>query len=261
MQFRHNDIYTNAYSYGYTAGGTGSVISTATNNTKVYGNVEIYGSDSSMNAKDIAIGAAAKSESEVSYTKKAEYKAETVTEFIKQTVTRTKNVIEKVSEKICKKLPWPLNKIVKWITKTIVKVITWVEEIVVEKILQSATDKKENGEYKSENNVILNGNIYYGSNADVNIVIDENGNIANSDVTYEKNGDNVIIKSFSSKANGSLKIESLYGKSKRNREDSQQQCDHQIKYYQQLCEESDFEKYRSFSRVRCRQLRVHHPLQ
>ena len=74
-----NDIYTNAYSYGYTAGGTGSVISTATNNTKVYGNVEIYGSDSSMNAKDIAIGAAAKSESEVSYTKKAEYKAETVT--------------------------------------------------------------------------------------------------------------------------------------------------------------------------------------
>ncbi len=207
-----NDIYTNAYSYGYTAGGTGSVISTATNNTKVYGNVEIYGSDSSMNAKDIAIGAAAKSESEVSYTKKAEYKAETVTEFIKQTVTRTKNVIEKVSEKICKKLPWPLNKIVKWITKTIVKVITWVEEIVVEKILQSATDKKENGEYKSENNVILNGNIYYGSNADVNIVIDENGNIANSDVTYEKNGDNVIIKSFSSKANGSLKIESLYGK-------------------------------------------------
>ena len=25
--------------------------------------------------------------------------------------------------------------------------------------------------------------------------------------------------------------------------------------------ESDFEKYRSFSRVRCRQLRVHHPLQ
>lgn len=29
-----NDIYTNAYSYGYTAGGTGSVISTATNNTK-----------------------------------------------------------------------------------------------------------------------------------------------------------------------------------------------------------------------------------
>ena len=207
-----NDIYTNAYSYGYTAGGTGSVISTATNNTKVYGNVEIYGSDSSMNAKDIAIGAAAKSESEVSYTKKAEYKAETVTEFIKQTVTRTKNVIEKVSEKICKKLPWPLNKIVKWITKTIVKVITWVEEIVVEKILQSATDKKENGEYKSENNVILNGNIYYGNNADVNIVIDENGNIANRDVTYEKNGDNVIIKSFSSKANGSLKIESLYGK-------------------------------------------------
>lgn len=40
-----------------------------------------------MNAKDIAIGAAQRAESEVSYTKKAEYKAETVTEFIKQTVS------------------------------------------------------------------------------------------------------------------------------------------------------------------------------
>ena len=207
-----NDIYTNAYSYGYTAGGTGSVISTATNNTRVYGNVEIYGSDSSMNARDIAIGAAAKSESKVSYTKKAEYKAVTVTEFIKTTVTKTKNVIEKVSEKICKKLPWPLNKIVKWITKTIVKVISWVEEVIVEKVLQSETEKKENGQYKSENNVILNGDISYGNNADVNIVIDKNGDIANSDVISEKDGDNVIIKSFSSKTNGSLKIESLYGK-------------------------------------------------
>ena len=46
-----NDIYTNAYSYGYTAGGTGSVISTATNNTRIYGNVEIKDSSSSMNAK------------------------------------------------------------------------------------------------------------------------------------------------------------------------------------------------------------------
>ncbi len=207
-----NDIYTNAYSYGYTAGGTGSVISTATNNTRIYGNVEIKDSSSSMNARDIAIGATTKSESEVSYTKKAEYKAVTVTEFIKKTVTKTKNVIEKVSEKICKKLPWPLNKIVKWITKTIVKVITWVEEIVVEKILQSETEKYENGSYSSTNNVILNGDIYYGSNAAVDIIIDEYGNIANKDVTYETSGNDVKIKTFSSKANGSLKIESAYGK-------------------------------------------------
>ena len=207
-----NDIYTNAYSYGYTAGGTGSVISTATNNTRIYGNVEIKDSSSSMNARDIAIGAATKSESEVSYTKKAEYKAVTVTEFIKKTVTKTKNVIEKVSEKICKKLPWPLNKIVKWITKTIVKVITWVEEIVVEKILQSETEKYEKGSYSSTNNVILNGDIYYGSNAAVDIIIDEHGNIANKDVTYETTGNDVKIKTFSSKANGSLKIESAYGK-------------------------------------------------
>ena len=131
-----------------------------------------------MNARDIAIGAATKSESEVSYTKKAEYKAVTVTEFIKTTVTKTKNVIEKVSEKICKKLPWPLNKIVKWITKTIVKVITWVEEIVVEKILQSETEKYEKGSYSSTNNVILNGDIYYGSNAAVDIIIDEYGNLS-----------------------------------------------------------------------------------
>ena len=207
-----NDIYTNAYSYGYTAGGTGSVISTATNNTGIYGNVEIKDSSSSMNARDIAIGAATKSEREVSYTKKAEYKAVTVTEFIKKTVTKTKNVIEKVSAKICKKLPWPLNKIVKWITKTIVKVITWVEEIVVEKILQSETEKYENGSYSSTNNVILNGDIYYGSNAAVDIIIDEQGNIANKDVTYETTDNDVKIKTFSSKANGSLKIESAYGK-------------------------------------------------
>lgn len=59
-----------------------------------------------MNARDIAIGAATKSESEVSYTKKAEYKAVTVTEFVKKDrLPKTKNVIEKVSEKICKKLP------------------------------------------------------------------------------------------------------------------------------------------------------------
>lgn len=100
----------------------------------------------------------------------------------------------------------------KWITKTIVKVITWVEEIVVEKILQSETEKYEKGSYSSTNNVILNGDIYYGSNAAVDIIIDEHGNIANKDVTYETTGNDVKIKTFSSKANGSLKIESAYGK-------------------------------------------------
>ena len=89
----------------------------------------------------------------------------------------------------------------KWITKTIVKVITWVEEIVVEKILQSETEKYEKGSYSSTNNVILNGDIYYGSNAAVDFIIDVHGIIANKDVTYETTGNDVKIKTFSSMAN------------------------------------------------------------
>ena len=138
-------IYTRAYSYGYTAGGTGSVISTATNNTKLYGYIQIYGDSSELRAKDIWVKASAKSESETSYSKEAQYKAVTVTEFVKQTVERVTTKVEKVVDKICKKLPWPLNKIVKWITKTVVKVVRWFEEVIVEKVLQSETDKRENG--------------------------------------------------------------------------------------------------------------------
>lgn len=46
----------------------------------------------------------------------------------------------------------------------------------------------------------------------MDIIIDEQGNIANKDVTYETTDNDVKIKTFSSKANGSLKIESAYGK-------------------------------------------------
>lgn len=205
-------IYTRAYSYGYTTGGTGSVISTATNNTKLYGYIQIYGDSSELRAKDIWVKASAKSESETSYSKEAQYKAVTVTEFVKQTVERVTTKVEKVVDKICKKLPWPLNKIVKWITKTVVKVVRWFEEVIVEKVLQSETDKRENGSYTGENQVELNGNIYYGSNAPVTVVVEEDGTVKNANVTWTGNGNTITIDSINTKALGSLQIESTNGK-------------------------------------------------
>lgn len=205
-------IYTRAYSYGYTAGGTGSVISTATNNTKLYGYIQIYGDSSELRAKDIWVKASAKSESETSYSKEAQYKAVTVTEFVKQTVERVTTKVEKVVDKICKKLPWPLNKIVKWITKTVVKVVRWFEEVIVEKVLQSETDKRENGSYTCENQVELNGNIYYGSNAPITVVVEEDGTVRNANVTWTGNGNTITIDSINTKALGSLQIESTNGK-------------------------------------------------
>lgn len=205
-------IYTRAYSYGYTAGGTGSVISTATNNTKLYGYIQIYGDSSELRAKDIWVKASAKSESETSYSKEAQYKAVTVTEFVKQTVERVTTKVEKVVDKICKKLPWPLNKIVKWITKTVVKVVRWFEEVIVEKVLQSETDKRENGSYTCENQVELNGNIYYGSNAPITVVVEEDGTVRNANVTWTGNGNTITIDSINTKALGSLQIESTNSK-------------------------------------------------
>ena len=207
-----DSIYTRAYSYGYTAGGTGSVISTATNNTRLYGYIQIYGDESEMRAKDIWVKASAKSESDTSYSKEAQYKAVTVTEFVKQTVERVTTKVEKVVDKICKKLPWPLNKIVKWVTKTVIKVVRWFEEIIVEKVLQSETDKKENGSYTSENQVELNGNIYYGSNAPITIIVDEDGKIQNENVKWSTSGNTITVDSINTKALGSLEIEATNGK-------------------------------------------------
>ena len=212
----NNNIYTKAYSYGFTAGGTGSVVSKAVNNTKLYGQIDILGDQSELHGKDIYVSASAPRESEVQYRKEAKYRAETVTEFVKQTVERITTTIEKVAEKVIKWLPWPFNKIVKWITKTVVKVIRWTEEILVEKVLQSKTEAKEEGSYTSSNNVTLNGDIYYGNNAPVSIIIDENGQITNPDVTWHVEDGKIVIDSFVSKTSGSLKLEALLGEIKGN---------------------------------------------
>ena len=212
----NNNIYTKAYSYGFTAGGTGSVVSKAVNNTKLYGQIDILGDQSELHGKDIYVSASAPRESEVQYRKEAKYRAETVTEFVKQTVERITTTIEKVAEKVIKWLPWPFNKIVKWITKTVVRVIRWTEEILVEKVLQSKTEAKEEGSYTSSNNVILNGDIYYGNNAPVSIIIDENGQITNPDVTWHVEDGKIVIDSFVSKTSGSLKLEALLGEIKGN---------------------------------------------
>ena len=212
----NNNIYTKAYSYGFTAGGTGSVVSKAVNNTKLYGQIDILGDQSELHGKDIYVSASAPRESEVQYRKEAKYRAETVTEFVKQTVERITTTIEKVAEKVIKWLPWPFNKIVKWITKTVVRVIRWTEEILVEKVLQSKTEAKEEGSYISSNNVILNGDIYYGNNAPVSIIIDENGQITNPDVTWHVEDGKIVIDSLVSKTSGSLKLEALLGEIKGN---------------------------------------------
>ena len=119
------------------------MVSKAVNNTKLYGQIDILGDQSELHGKDIYVSASAPRESEVQYRKEAKYRAETVTEFVKQTVERITTTIEKVAEKVIKWLPWPFNKIVKWITKTVVRVIRWTEEILVEKVLQSKTEAKE----------------------------------------------------------------------------------------------------------------------
>ena len=212
----NNNIYTKAYSYGFTAGGTGSVVSKAVNNTRLYGQIDILGDQSELHGKDIYVSASAPRESEVQYRKEAKYRAETVTEFVKQTVERITTTIEKVAEKVIKWLPWPFNKIVKWITKTVVRVIRWTEEILVEKVLQSKTEAKEEGSYISSNNVILNGDIYYGNNAPVSIIIDENGQITNPDVTWHVEDGKIVIDSLVSKTSGSLKLEALLGEIKGN---------------------------------------------
>lgn len=105
----NNNIYTKAYSYGFTAGGTGSVVSKAVNNTKLYGQIDILGDQSELHGKDIYVSASAPRESEVQYRKEAKYRAETVTEFVKQTVERITTTIEKVAEKVIKWLPWPVQ--------------------------------------------------------------------------------------------------------------------------------------------------------
>lgn len=204
-------IYSRAYSYGYTAGATGSVVSTATNDTRLYGNVTINGSASEMRARDISITASAPRESRTSYSKTASYKADTVTEYVETVVTKTKEVIEYVSENICKWLPWPLNKIVKWITKAVVKVITWTETLIIEKVLQSKTDKVEKGSYGYGNTVTLNGHLYYGTNAPVTITIDSNGNVKDANVKTSSDNKTITIESFNPKSQGSLRIESADG--------------------------------------------------
>ena len=181
------------------------------NNTRLYGTIKLTGENSVFRGRDILIEASVPVEQNVQYSKQAVYKAYTVTEFIKQTIQKTKTVIETVSEKICKWLPWPFNKIVKWITKQIVKVITWFEEITIVKILQSETDAREEGSYVSANSIELHGHIYYGTNAPVRITVDADGNFDDPNVRYEKNGDTIIIKSYDSKAAGSLRINSQYG--------------------------------------------------
>ena len=210
------DMYIRAYSYGETAGGTGSIISSAESNVKLYGQITMLGDDSEFVGKDIVIEASVPMESSVRYSKEAVYKAYTATEFIKQTVERVTTVVEEVTEKICKWLPWPFNKIIKWIVKTVVKVVRWFEEIIVEKVLQSETDRRESGSYIYGNTIELHGDIYYGSNAPVTITVDASGNIDNTSVKWHKDDGYIYIDSYNSKAMGSLNIRALNGVVKGN---------------------------------------------
>jgi len=112
-------------------------------------------------------------------------------------------------------MPWPINKIVKWVTKQVVRFVTKVEEILVEVILQSETEAISKGDYKEGNNVTLNGNIYYGSNVPVTIIIDENGNISGvQGLEYVKGSisKTITLKNFASAAVGSLNITSYFGR-------------------------------------------------
>ena len=208
-------VTAKTYSLGDTKGVTGSVVSTSSNYTTVNSKVNMIDApNAELRGRSVLIDATAANtyrKDTVNYSNKAEYKAYTVTEFIKKTVERVTTVVEKVTEKVCKWLPWPFNKIIKWIVKTVVKVVRWFEEILVEKVLQSNTDKITNGSFGSSENVHLEGHIYYGANAPVNITVEKDGSISNPDVVSERIGDTIYIKSFKSNSAGELNIKAEYG--------------------------------------------------
>ena len=58
----------------------------------------------------------------------------------------------------------------------------------------------------------MNGNIYYGSNAPITVVVEEDGTVRNANVTWTGNGNTITIDSINTKALGSLQIESTNGK-------------------------------------------------
>jgi hypothetical protein len=210
-----NDITLITKSYGYTAGATGSVISTCKNDANIYGTIEILNDGSSLRGRNIEIIATSPRESQVAYTKEATYKADTVVEYVTKTIEKVVEVVEEVTEKVTKWMPWPVNKIVKWVVKTVVKTVTVLVDIIVEVVLNSEVEAVVDGSYLSENNVTLNGHIYYGSNVPVNIVIDENGDISSAEgIDYVKDDTNkvITINSFESASAGSLMISSYFGR-------------------------------------------------
>jgi hypothetical protein len=209
-----DNIILRTYSYGYTAGGTGSVISTSENNVNIRGTISIRNSDSELKGMDIEIKATSPRQNESIYVKDAAYKADTVTEFVSKTVTKVIEVVEKVTEKVVKYLPWPLNKIVKWVVKTVTRLVEITVTVLVEVVLQSETDAITKGSYTASNNIELYGHIYYGAGIPIEIIIDKDGNINNvPGLEYVKDNtrQTITIKPFVSKAAGSLVIDSYVG--------------------------------------------------
>ncbi|MCR3920962.1 MAG: hypothetical protein NUK65_00375 [Firmicutes bacterium] len=214
-----NHLILRTYSYGYTAGGTGSIISTSENYVRVHGTVNIQngaGEDVSvLKGKDIEIIATSPRESETVYVNVAEYKADTVVEYVLKAITKVMQVVEKVTQKVVKKLPWPLNKIVSWVVRTVVRTVTYIVNVLVEVILQSETDTILKGNYISQNNVILNGHIYYGANVPIAIIINEYGDVSGAPgLGYVKDeaAGTITLESFVSAATGSLNITSYMGR-------------------------------------------------
>lgn len=200
-------------SYGTIAGVLGSVISTCNNTVSLAGSITVDGANSVLKGKDIFIYATSPSESSENYTKYSHYTANTVVEYVKKTIETVVKVVEKVVDKIVRHLPWPLNKIVKWVTKTIIKYVTKLVDIIVENILNSKCESYSNGTFTNTNNVILNGNIYYGSNAPVTITIDSNGNVSSLSglKTQIDNSNNSITLDYKDASKGSFKIISYLG--------------------------------------------------
>ncbi|MDF9823781.1 hypothetical protein M2475_000202 [Breznakia sp. PF5-3] len=194
-------------------GVTGSIFANAKANANIKAKIIILGADSVLMGNDINIKASSPVNTNLVSVLNNHTEVDTVVEYVLVAVRKTMQVVREVTKKIVKWLPWPFNKLVKWIVETIVETVEYFVNELVPKVLNSEIDKKEENKYNRENTITLNGKIYYGSSVPIEITIDKDGNISSTTgaTAYKDKDGNIHITSFGKIASGSLIITSYAG--------------------------------------------------
>ena len=209
-----DDLSCHTYAFAEIGGGvTGKVYATSNVNIRIDSNITLTG-NGDYTGKDVSIYAQTPTQDDKIQNQEAHCEAKTVVNYVHQTIKKVLRVVETVTEKICGWLPWPLNKLVKWIVKTVVKFIEVVVDVVVEVILGSDVKKDTDGYFDDYNSskIIIDGTINYGMSAGLTIVVDANGNVqAPTGTKWHREGNKIIIDSFGSLGIGSCKIVSATG--------------------------------------------------